>query len=278
MNYLVKAAVAGTLLAGTGAANATLVSATVGDAGNNEMFMSVYDPNHVNADSSLGATYNLDMNVTWNQMNANPVAALASYQGSGYSLSSDANWSAFYNGITNFSAVKYVIAGGSADNQSVILSGLTPIAPIADPTVTPYTEALKIAQHGSFVNAGMVGDSSLIKDQPDDSTGQFNTAGTFGDHGWDGWSNLDPSVAFGTAANLYMSGFHTEQVVDPIFGDTFDQIMFSAADVHLLGQFQLSQNALTFSQVSSVPVPGAVWMFGAGLMGLVNIARRKQAA
>jgi hypothetical protein len=32
-----------------------------------------------------------------------------------------------------------------------------------------------------------------------------------------------------------------------------------------------------FGQVAVVPVPGAVWLFGSGLLGLVGMARRKKA-
>jgi hypothetical protein len=33
----------------------------------------------------------------------------------------------------------------------------------------------------------------------------------------------------------------------------------------------------TFTRVSEIPVPAAVWLFGSGLLGLIGIARRKQA-
>ena len=36
--------------------------------------------------------------------------------------------------------------------------------------------------------------------------------------------------------------------------------------------------ALTTAEISAVPVPAAVWLFGSGLIGLVGIARRKKAA
>lgn len=38
-----------------------------------------------------------------------------------------------------------------------------------------------------------------------------------------------------------------------------------------------SGNSLTVTQVSTVPVPAAVWLFGSGLIGLVGFARRRAA-
>jgi hypothetical protein len=35
--------------------------------------------------------------------------------------------------------------------------------------------------------------------------------------------------------------------------------------------------AVRDGDVSSVPVPAAVWLFGSGLLGLIGIARRKKA-
>ena len=34
----------------------------------------------------------------------------------------------------------------------------------------------------------------------------------------------------------------------------------------------------TFTEVSAIPVPAAVWLFGSGLLGLVGMARRKKTA
>ena len=33
---------------------------------------------------------------------------------------------------------------------------------------------------------------------------------------------------------------------------------------------------LVFAEVSQVPVPAAVWLFGSGLIGLVGVARRRK--
>jgi len=39
-----------------------------------------------------------------------------------------------------------------------------------------------------------------------------------------------------------------------------------------------SGNSLTVLSVTNVPIPGAVWLFGSGLLGLIGISRRKKAA
>ena len=33
---------------------------------------------------------------------------------------------------------------------------------------------------------------------------------------------------------------------------------------------------LSFAEVSAIPVPAAVWLFGSGLLGLVGVARRRK--
>lgn len=60
-------------------------------------------------------------------------------------------------------------------------------------------------------------------------------------------------------------------------GTVFDSgtFTFTLAD----GQTNLISGFVdSFGSASAVPVPAAVWLFGSGLLGLVGVARRKQAA
>jgi hypothetical protein len=60
-------------------------------------------------------------------------------------------------------------------------------------------------------------------------------------------------------------------------GSVFDSgtFTFTLAD----GQTNLISGFVdSFGSASAVPVPAAVWLFGSGLLGLVGVARRKQAA
>jgi hypothetical protein len=42
--------------------------------------------------------------------------------------------------------------------------------------------------------------------------------------------------------------------------------------------WSLTTTSLTFAAPAAVPLPAAVWMFGAGLMGMLGLTRRKVAA
>ena len=54
---------------------------------------------------------------------------------------------------------------------------------------------------------------------------------------------------------------------DPLFGSWFDNSTFGLT-------FPVYNDALV--EVSAVPVPAAVWLFGSGLIGLAGVARRKK--
>jgi len=49
------------------------------------------------------------------------------------------------------------------------------------------------------------------------------------------------------------------------------------ADANCVADFTID-NVSIMADVSAVPVPAAVWLFGSGLLGLVGVARRKKAA
>jgi len=68
---------------------------------------------------------------------------------------------------------------------------------------------------------------------------------------------------------------------DAMFGPASadDSQMGSFAFTLLDGEFNVISGVVdSFGSASAVPVPAAVWLFGSGLLGLVGIARRKQAA
>jgi hypothetical protein len=73
-------------------------------------------------------------------------------------------------------------------------------------------------------------------------------------------------------------------MADTINGN-FDQWTLAALGGNLGWQVDVLTDAIGITDVvrlsvvpSAVPVPPSVWLFGSGLLGLIGIARRRQAA
>jgi len=193
MKKFTKTMLATALLVGAGAANATLVSTSTGTG--NEMFLSVYD-------SVQAKTYNLDLNVTYGQIIADPSAALSALT-SGLTLS-DSSWTSFAAGITSNANVNYMLAVGDAADKSFIATGNTAIAPnLNDPTVTVDAGAIAISTHGVEINTGLAGgNSSLINDLPATPfIGQLNHTGNPASALWGGWGHNPLALVYGWLAS-----------------------------------------------------------------------------
>jgi hypothetical protein len=260
---LTKTMMAIALLASAGGANAALV--TDSNTGANEMFLAVWDP-------TAGKTFNLNTHVTFNQIVANGAAALSSIN-----LALDPLWSTFTSSITAPSSVKFILAVGDATAKSMAITsdlGIPATSYAIDTNlVTPGANAINT--HATEINMGLApgANSSVILDQPDNFTGQFDHSlnGVPANSLWAGYP-VDPTGTLGAATSFWFAGHHTRLDARNRVIDVID-----ANDIKLLGSYNLSVNGLTFTP-SAVPLPAAVWMFGAGLMGMLRAARRKSLA
>ena len=264
------------MVAGSATANASIVSSTFGDTSTNEAYLVAYDSAVVNADATKGRTYNLNLGVTFAQLSA------GNYTGLTKDLSSDANWTTFSTGMT--SSAVYTVVDGSLANHGAFVSGdsTAPQANPNDPTQLIFeSTALKIDQHAGEINVGLAAgaNSSLIKQQPDDFTGQADHtlaglpfAGT-----WTGLNSFNNLIAVGSTAQFYKGSFSFDTTTDFTGLGDFGTNVTLQSDITNIGAFTLAGNSLTFAPaaVSAVPLPAAVWMFGAGLMGVLRLNRRK---
>ncbi len=256
MKNLSKSLLAVALLAaGTGAANASINAATAATGTTAEAFMQVYD--HTN-----GLTYDLDLGVTVATLIANAAA------GTNFSLTlSDANWTTFTGGSFAANDTKFAVVGGNG--AKVVFSSDAVSAPLAASAPLLTTAGNNIALQAGRINVGATVNtalnvSKLVLDTATSGTGQWATANgstnvptnLFG-----GLGNASAAIAYGLSGNLYY-----ENVVSAVVGGA------NIGTVSLIG------NTFTISQVSQVPLPAAVWMFGAGLMGVLRLNRRKSAA
>lgn len=309
MNFT-KTLVAAALLAGAASANAANLA--VSDRGNinyqNQLFIQVYNPDFVNADGSLGATYNTGLGIAFSQFRTEQgfnsengfdfqgafslfnTAAFATAIGSGINLGLDP---LFQTIVGTGSNIIYQIGGATtgflnsdpiSGQIETLVTGAGTVEQNSDVTADFTGEALSLIDRGNAIvreqrRLGNVA-SYIIADQPFDPLnpqGQYNdpTSGSLADV-FGGIANLAGNVGLGLDTNVF---FTSQEIVrdqdgNPVGVSTTDNTIFNVGDFNLS-----AAGLLTFTPagVSQVPLPAAVWMFGAGLMGVLRLTRRKAA-
>jgi len=247
------------LAATTGAANASIA---VGNNTTSEAYLSVYD-------SSRGLTFTLDLGLTMGDLvlNLSNDTFLKSYDLTALTAgSTGAKWSTFATGLNAATTVYGVVASGTAGK---LFATGPDTAPANFATTTLATVAVtNTKNHIANVNTASIADnagaavltslnlSAIISDADTANTGQHNQVAQFSTlNGGKGDAAAD--INFGQAGNFYY----------------YNQ---NQAPVLAAQQWTLAGNTLSYA--APVPLPAAVWMFGAGLMGVLGLTRRKNAA
>jgi len=246
------------LAATTGAANASIAT---GNNTTSEAYLSVYD-------SSRGLTFTLDLGLTMGDLvsNLNNIDFYRSYDLAALTAgSSAAKWSTFATGLNTATTVYGVVAAGLGTKLLATGPASSPskfaTASNAVTAVTGLTNHINVVNTASIAdNAGAavltsLNLSAIVSDADEANTGQHNKLNPFSTlNGTKGDAAAD--ISYGQAVNFYY------------YAST-------AAPQLAVQQWELVGNTLTYS---AVPLPAAVWMFGAGLMGVLGLTRRKNAA
>lgn len=88
----------------------------------------------------------------------------------------------------------------------------------------------------------------------------------------------DPGAANGVQTGEFL-GITFDLLEGITFSDTVDALSTGTLviGIHAQGLGADTDENFSESMINTVPVPGAVWLFGSGLIGLAGIARRKKA-
>jgi hypothetical protein len=249
-----KTLLAAALMVAAGAANAGIA---INSATGAEAFLQAYD-------STQGVTYDLDLGITLAQLNA----GLANKT---YNLSTDANWNTFHGAKFNAATTQFGVVDGYK-----LTTYFT--STLASPAVDTGTNLLKVSSAielaANRINAGAplsAAGSALAVDGTSDGTGQWaDAAGSTNvlDNLWGvPGGSQSAAINYGSTGNF--------------FSDV--NVTGKGLVVTNIGAWTLAGNTLSFAiptitPPAAVPLPAAVWMFGAGLMGVLRLNRRKSAA
>lgn len=238
-----KSLMAVALFASAGAASASINQGSTDLT--REAYLSVYD-------SVQAKTFDLDLGITLADLIAN--VSNAAYTKS-FDLSSYANWNAFAANLNAGSTV-YSIAAARSSKTVITLANET--VDFFSSTSAAIPTATAVNNHAGEINVGMGGIpaenlSKLVADTDTPLTGQYNNFNSI----FGVVSAAQASIAYGSEAKFWF--------------------LNGAIETPFANVWKLSGNTLTLSAATpaAVPLPAAVWMFGAGLMGVLRLNRRK---
>ena len=249
------------LAATTGVANAAIVEGTGVDG---ELFLSVFDP-------SGEVSYHMDLGITLSQFNADD----SSFRS--FDLAADASYAQFlgqtdlrYSVVAQNNIVPVVIE--TFDTFGVMVTSTNGQAGVE--AKFPNQGAAEFMFSRINTQANLLNVRTGVPYSGTNGGDNGSAMALIGQQGYfdiPNWGDVSGNPGLTTSTNV---------------GDAiaFYQINVSTEDfetglVTQMGDWLLStEGALTYgAPVSAVPVPAAVWLFGSGLIGLVGVARRKQA-
>jgi len=268
----VAMATGGMLAAGTAQAaivtdnyNALGIGAGTGNA---ELVFSIYD-------AARAQSLALDMNLTVNQFRNNNASLINTFSVTNSLLQS------FIAGSANPSAMVWNLGGlsnlGLGPDAGILTTNGNAGATINPAVNGPYDGNALTNAMGSIESYSMVNNGAFTLANPNSAISSASGPAGFLGGSW-GY-NFGGATQF----NNTVAGFGSDQLMSFIALGATDVSDLSGTPISTTfanGKWHVNATTGTVSyvgQVSAVPVPAAIWLFGSGLLGLVGISRRKQA-
>lgn len=256
MNSLFKIGVAGALaLGGSVAANAAITVGTTSNAtGNVVLFADVF-----NSSGSLVQSYAGDTGIAVTSVGG----------GTQPSTFTDSNLNTLLSAASGNTLLWALEGGGGINGGTELISSGT-------------SNAIGIVnQSGATLDQMIFGLNADIKNLNGNlgsaTSGLYGSSTAAAGQGGSGFnpSNLGADAAnwFGGTGEIATKGLNTQSALYLLTSTTQDSSSSGAQST--LFNVALTSSGLVFSQSGSVPLPGAVWLLGSGLLGLAGVARRK---
>jgi hypothetical protein len=264
MNSLIKISAVGTLALGGVAAHAAIVvPSSSNKPGDVLLFADIF------TGATLDATYVGDTGVTVDSV-------VGGTRPGNYAASSDANLSSFLAEATTGTTVIWSVIGGggkNGGNNAEFVS--TSNTGVINPTNGGNLVGWSIGLNGAVNTINGLISSSVPPDPVQTSFKGSDVSNLGTDYNPLGTST-DASNWFGGNQQNFITGLGTQAKLFAITAAGFG----GANQTTQTPEFYvtLTSSGLTYTPISAVPLPAAVWLLGSGLLGLVGVARRKIAA
>lgn len=273
MKTLIRFAVAGALMAGY----ATAQAQSLPSSGSSDLWLFV-------SDQAAKTTFAEDTGVSLSSLLPGPYTAGASVspsQPANFSVAASSALTAYINAANSAGQTlewavlgsQYGVSNPSDPSNQAAGASITVFDYATGASATSKVKAMTFANMANVGN-GLNGDLSTL-------TGSYTSGGTsyqLGNANFSVWG--EGTGAIGGSTNLYGQGLDQSGIAlgtqTSLFGVTGNG-NGGKVQSYLLGT-NLTLSSAGVLQVSSVPLPAAVWLFGSGLLGLIGVGRRKIAA
>jgi hypothetical protein len=266
MNLKLKSLVAAMAMFAASATQAAIVTDGWGGGagggtgtGDGELFLSIYDP-------TVSQSLVLDLNLTVNDFRLNNASLINTFS------VTDATLQGFISASSDQSLMRWNIGGLSNLGFGADLGVLT--------THGSAGATFDVGEQPFDGNGLFVGMNNLESYANLNPTTAVVGANTAGGHQGGYWAGTMGGALFvsnehvGFGGGEWMSFIHVDPsnildgapIVDPAFASAQWMVNPTSGTVSYVGE------------VSAVPVPAAVWLFGSGLLGLVGVSRRRKQA